>query len=170
MPEPDLDQRSRTPQGGRTRGRIIRNSALGIAAELLFVLAPFLVLFIIFAGQGKGASIWSAPDWSLASAVLFGQSIVKLMAGVTASNKDRPWEPTVLLAAVVLVLGLFPSLAILYCMVDEDGASTWCKIAQLIWFILAGVCFFLIGTVGQVLMANAPNEKHKDDAEAASTH
>jgi Zn-dependent protease with chaperone function len=155
MPDGPQQGKRRALAGERHESdRFVRNSGIGILTEFLFVVAPFIVLLIIYLGQGRGRAIWAAPDWSLASAVLYGQTMVKLMAGVTASRRARP-EPAMLIAALILVFGLFPSLAILYWMVDSVQPALLWQIAQLIWFIGASGTFLVIGTVGQVLVARA---------------
>ena len=46
-------------------------------SELLFVFLPFIVIAITLAHQGELGSILSIPEWSIVTAVITGQAIVK---------------------------------------------------------------------------------------------
>jgi hypothetical protein len=129
------------------------NSLFGVAAELLFVILPFIVLIIVVGYREQGMwHLLAAPDWSLGAAVLIGQSIVKLVAGVTASRRERPWERTALVVAVLIVILLVPSLVVLALMQISDKPPTWLVVFQLALFILGAITFLLFGTVGQSLV------------------
>lgn len=129
------------------------NSILGVTAELLFVLLPFVVLAIVVAYRETGLPhLLAAPDWSLGAAVLAGQSIVKLVAGVTASGRRRPWERTALIVTVLIVFLLVPSLVCLALMQIADHPPFWLVILQLLLFVFCAIAFLMFGTVGQSLV------------------
>lgn len=129
------------------------NSLFGVIAELLFVILPFIVLTIVVAYRSQGViHLLTVPDWSLGAAVLIGQSIVKLVAGVTADGRQRPWERTALLVSVLIVLLLVPSLVVLALMQIAENPPTWMVVLQLLLFFAGAVTFLMFGTVGQWLV------------------
>ena len=50
-------------------------------SEMLFVLLPFIVIGITLAYRREFRTILFLPEWSIVSAVIVGQSIVKLASG-----------------------------------------------------------------------------------------
>ena len=141
----------RVSQGASTRQ--FDNSILGVTAELLFVLLPFVVLAIVVTYRVQGVQhLLAAADWSLGAAVLAGQSIVKLVAGVAASGRPRPWERTALIVTALIVFLLVPSLVCLALMQIADHPPFWLVVLQLLLFILCAIAFLMFGAVGQSLV------------------
>src|SRR5256885_5306599 len=98
-----------------TNARVIMGPSVnyGLAAsvaEFLFVLVPLLVLTLVFRFQGKAwGSLFASPEWSFASALLFGQTVVKFVAGIASAGRKIK-ERVALFVSLVLVLGLIPSI------------------------------------------------------------
>jgi hypothetical protein len=128
-----------------------------VRAELLFVLLPLLILLIAHGVRGAGflSRVLYAADWSFASAVLFGQSIVKFVAGVAARPRQRPWARVAWIVAFVMVFLLAPALVILAVMLILPSPPVWLAVTQLVLFGCGVVCFLVLGGAGQELMDRA---------------
>jgi len=140
-------------------------NAIGVfVTEILFVMVPVIVLAMIHLYKGAGQNIWSIPEWSFIAAVLFGQAIPRMF--YVLDEAGRPFNPktTSAVAAIVIVLGLIPSLLILIFLALSDNPSRWLIFGQLIMFILS-ILTLLIFTliqhvapeVGKILEAICPD-------------
>src|SRR2546422_66704 len=84
-----------------------------IVAEFLFILVPLLVLTLVFQYQGKAwVSLFASPEWAFASALLFGQTVMKFVTGI-ASAAPASKERVALFVSLLLVLGLIPAMLVL---------------------------------------------------------
>jgi hypothetical protein len=109
--------------------------------ELLFVLLPFIVIGITLAHRAEFRTILFIPEWSIVSAVIVGQSIVKLAsASVGRINVKR--EPVILVLSVLLVCLLAPILVILSIALTSPRISITMALAQAIFFALSAVIFW----------------------------
>jgi hypothetical protein len=120
-----------------------------VISELLFVLVPFLVLSLVFAYQDKGVvTFLSTPEWAFASALLFGQTIVKIVTATLETSGGRS-EPIVervgLVVSGLIVLGPIPSMVILALILIAGTPPIWLIITQIALFILSVAAFILIG-------------------------
>ena len=125
-----------------------RDLLLGPVPEFLFVLLPLVILAIVFVEAGKVPRlILASPEWAFGAAVLFGQAITKLVSG-TSRQGVRRWDWLVLIIAVVIVIGLAPSLTVLALILKDEAPGNGLVAAQLILFIAGAVVFFLLGALG----------------------
>lgn len=99
-------------------------------SQIIFILLPFLISIIVNLYKAGIAEeeIWYlayAPEWSLCSMLLFGQSVVKLM-------NDKSWDKGPI-ASVFMVFGIVPS-AIIYGLSLTNGPSLppWVYYTQMI--------------------------------------
>jgi hypothetical protein len=115
---------------------------LSATSALLFVLLPFIVIGITLAYRGEFRTILFIPEWSIVSAVIVGQSIVKLTSitlGVPAVKK----QVVIFILSVLLVCLLVPILVILAITLTSPAISPRLAITQGIFFaISAGVFWF----------------------------
>jgi hypothetical protein len=115
-------------------------------SELLFVVLPLLILGIVVLlyREGTCRELFSSSEWSFAAAILLGQSLVKVAAGI--SKGTSPWTPAVIrvIFSALIVLGVMPSLAILALVLTtaKSQIATSLIAAQILSF-LAGVGAFL---------------------------
>jgi len=130
-----------------------------IVAEFSFVLLPLLVIAILHAAESRICNIFYAPEWSFATSVLFGLTIVKLIMGVAAREHSFHWQFIGLTAALLLVFGLVPSLIVLSVVFRASQPSLGFAIAQLFLFLISTVSFFIFGTIGQMLANTAFQDK-----------
>src|ERR1700756_3515315 len=89
-----------------------RKSFTSASTELMFVLLPFIVIGIALAHMGEFRTLLFIPEWSIVSAVIVGQSIVKVASSsIGRVNVDKEW--IVLAISILLVCLLVPILIIL---------------------------------------------------------
>ena len=85
----------------------------GLLGDLLFILLPLIVISIVDVSVGRSLiAIIESPELSFGSAVLFGQTIIKVVSGF-AHTKPSGAEQPVFIIALIIVFGLVPSLVVL---------------------------------------------------------
>jgi hypothetical protein len=113
-----------------------------VLSDFLFIILPLVVVaLVIVHKEGTTASVLSSPEWSFASAVLFGQAAVKMIA-VAATGVIA--ERASVFGALAIVLGLVPSLILLsFLLNDEHHVSAAMRTGQMLLFILASLTYAL---------------------------
>ena len=132
-----------------------RNVLAASASEFLFVVLPLIVLTIIFLHNDRGSEIMASPEWSFGAAVLFGNGLVKLVGGLSARG-GMHGERVGLFCAIILVLGLVPSLVVLSLILLSEHPSNGLIRAQELLGIFAAVSFFFCADMGSL-----PRESEK---------
>jgi predicted permease len=149
---PGTDKRSTRAPARTTQ----TDAIIAATSEILFVVLPLVVVALVDLNRGKGIhGVLASPEWSFAAAVLFGQSIVKIIAvatsGVIAVRAS-------LLGTIAIVIGLAPSLLVLSFVLNADHAiSTTLTVAQLVLFA-AGVAAYL--WLGAAAHGIGPHSEH----------
>jgi len=119
-----------------------------ILADMLFVVAPIFLLFIVKLNSGTLCQLFTSPDIGYANIVLFGQTIVRLVSGIARSKKTFSWQLVALLVAAIIVLGLFPASAVLFLTLSEKPNAIL-FVFQWILFAAGLMAYFVLGTLGQ---------------------
>lgn len=130
-----------------------------IIAELCFIFLPFVVIIIVDFTKGDSARLIQTSDWSLASTLLFGQTIVKLIMGVAAQKRSFKYQHFGLITALIIVVGLVPSIATI---IMFHFFSRLTDLGIVIQFILLGLSIFVFlvfGTIGQTLFLMARSKR-----------
>ena len=84
-----------------------------LLGDLLFIVLPLVVISIVDVSVGRSLfAIIESPELSFGSAVLFGQTIIKVVSGF-AHTKPSGAEQPVFIIALIIVFGLVPSLVVL---------------------------------------------------------
>lgn len=138
-----------------TVGDQFKKELPALLAELSFVLLPFIVISIINLTKDEWIKLVQTSDWALASTLLFGQTIVKIIMGVVSREQSFPHQNYGLITALIIVLGLVPSITILTIFQIYSKLSTALVAAQFVLLGLAVATFLVFGTIGQMLSANA---------------
>ncbi|HXM60186.1 MAG TPA: hypothetical protein VN950_04965 [Terriglobales bacterium] len=110
-------------------------------SELLFVLLPFIVIGIGLAHRGEIRTIFFIPEWSIVSAVIVGQTIVKV-ASASVGNIHVKKHPIILIMTILLVCLLVPILSILAIVLTSPNISTTLAATQAVFFVLSTVVFW----------------------------
>jgi hypothetical protein len=106
---------------------------------------------MIFSDSGRIAEVFSSPEWSFGSAVLFGQSLAKLVSGLSKSGRTRPGAAT-LLTALLIVFGLAPALiinAMTLQIKPQDPPHVWLAAIQVFDFTGAAFVYVIVGSVAE---------------------
>lgn len=143
-----------------------------IAAELTFLLVPFVVIGLGYLYKADLRTIFYAPYWSVASSILIGQALIRFVSRLLQSRAHDPaisWERVTLIFSVLIVLGLVPSLVVLLLVLITAQPSAYLGIAQIILFIF-GVCLFVaFGWTGQEMVFHLrPAEEFSVEVDIAS--
>jgi hypothetical protein len=120
-----------------------------VIGELAFIFMPFLVMTIIFAYKLKLDEMLKEPEWSLASAVMFGQAIIKMYNGISKNKNNEILHYNVsALFALIMLFGLVPSLIVLSLIYNSTvDLPNWLIIVQIFLFILAVIVFSVVNKI-----------------------
>lgn len=139
-------------------------------SELLFTFLPFLISFVIQAYKKEFSQIIIKPEWSLAAAILAGQTIVKFILGVMHSIRDNRVLNKGFMALIITMLMVFllaPSLVILtlieVSMTNNNRPAAWLSVAQVALFIISSFSFIFLGRLRETLL-DMYTELSKDSA------
>lgn len=130
-----------------------------IIGELSFIFLPFVVILIVNLNKGEFSNLLQNSDWSLASAILYGQTIVKIIMGVAAQEHSFEYQRFGLVSALIIVLGLIPSVVIIGIFEISGKLSTGLIITQFVLLFVAVWSFILFGAIGQYLYTSAFKNK-----------
>ncbi|MDR3704254.1 MAG: hypothetical protein P4L56_31690 [Candidatus Sulfopaludibacter sp.] len=143
-----------------------RNSLCVVGAEALLVLLPFVVMAIVLAQKGELSKLASMPEWGVASSALIGLSMVRFAAGLLHARtpvEGLAWERVLLLFALIIVLGLVPSLLVLSLVLIAKTPSSYLSAMQIVFFLLSLFLFISLGWAGEhVLTESTEAEKEHE--------
>ena len=122
-----------------------------ILGDLLFIVLPLVVISIVDVSVGRPLfAIIESPELSFGSAVLFGQTIIKVVSGF-AHTKPSGAEQPVFIIALIIVFGLVPSLVVLALLLSVTPIPHWLQLAQAGIFVLGIITFLFFGVTGHAL-------------------
>jgi hypothetical protein len=116
-------------------------ATLSATSGIFFVVLPFIVIGITLAHRGELRTILFIPEWSIVSAVIIGQAIVKL-AYIGLTKESIRKEPIVLFISGLLVCFLVPILIVLAITLTSQTMSLGLAITQAIFFVLGVLVFW----------------------------
>jgi hypothetical protein len=128
-------------------------------AELFFNLLPIVILFIALSYTGSPLKIFSISEWSFATAILSGQSMVKFINGLLKFGKPVNLGATALVISLIIVFLLAPSLVILTLIIISPLPIYWLSIVQGILFILAVLAFLFLGYFSEIINGQIKTSK-----------
>lgn len=119
-----------------------------IFGDLLFIVLPLVVISIVDVSVGRSLfALIESPELSFGSAVLFGQTIIKVVSGF-AHSKPSGAEQPVFVVAMIIVFGLVPSLVVLALLLSINPVPHGLQVAQAAIFVLGVFAFFTFGVTG----------------------
>jgi hypothetical protein len=122
-----------------------------ILGDLLFIVLPLVVISIVDVSVGRSMfALIQSPELSFGSAVLFGQTIIKVVSGF-AHTKPSGAEQPVFIIALIIVFGLVPSLVVLALLLSVTPIPYGLQLAQAGIFALGIIVFLLFGVNGHAL-------------------
>jgi uncharacterized membrane protein len=122
------------------------------AVELLFSCSPIFLLIILATINEKFSfpKLFGMSDWSLISAFLFGQGVVKLFRIPYNTSTENSPEVIIGLVAIMICFGLLPS-AIFFSMAYSGGdKSLVFMIFQTVWFIISVIAYAWVAFISNV--------------------
>ena len=137
--------RRRVEAAETTRKKELTGAVFLVLGEVLFTLSPFIVLLMVFYFKGRAENIFSQPEWAMVAAVISAQAVVKLVAGLLSLSGGRrvAWQFFSFVIAVVIVLGIIPSLIVLSLTLNSENTISM-KLVQ--WQFICfsvGFVFFI---------------------------
>jgi len=150
-------------QGEPEKEKSIIIHFLGIFTEYLFVILP-LIAIIVFSGFPNDLSdLFSTAELSFAASILFGQTIVKIASGFSIHSRVEAWEPVALIIALLIVIGLVPSVIVLAIILSQgQQASIFLQRSQAGLFILASLLFIILGSYSAQLNYEGQFDKARE--------
>ena len=149
----------------RERIEIIRVGS-GLLAEVLFVIAPLLVIYLVSLVNNHGNKVLASPEWSVGSIILFGQAMVKFVLSV-AQRKFVAAGPLALVFVLLVMAGLLPACFLLVhvtsinegVIASPAGSTTlsWINTAQVILFVVAIIVYLSLGLLSDLLIKERGN-------------
>ncbi len=118
-------------------------------AELLFVLLPFLVIAIVLGHRGEIRTVFYIPEWSLAAAVVIGQSVVRFTSTTVGAEKAYA-DMVGLIIACMIVLVLVPCLVVLTFVLTSDKVSFGLAAAQVAFFVIGAALFTFVTWIQRI--------------------
>jgi L-lactate permease len=118
-----------------------QEAKLAALSDLCFVLLPFIVIVIVLVFSGRIRELLYIPEWSIATPVVVGQIITRIVAA--SVNRSVVKEGIVFLLCAVIVFLLVPSLIVLGFVLEVPKVTTAMAVTQIALF-LAGVGFSFI--------------------------
>jgi hypothetical protein len=145
-----------------------------VAAELTFLLGPFVVVGLAYLYKGDLHNVLYTPYWSIASSVLIGQALIRFIVRLLQSNAHDPaisWERVTMIFSVLIVLGLIPSLVVLLLVLISAQPSFYLAGAQLILFVFGFSIYLALGWTAQDMMSNtASTEEFTAEVDIATAN
>lgn len=115
-------------------------------SELLFAMLPFAVVFLVGAyKQWQLEAYIMAPEWAFAAALLFGQTIVKIVSGTAGNAAGFIKERVVLIISILIVPFLVPSLVLLAILLTAPTPPLWIGYVQVVLAFIAAFLFVGFG-------------------------
>jgi hypothetical protein len=128
-----------------------KSATYAMLGDLLFIILPLVVISIVDVSVGRSLfAIIESPELSFGSAVLYGQTIIKVVSGF-AHTKPSGAEQPVFIIALIIVFGLVPSLVVLALLLSVNPFPHRLQLAQAGIFLLAIITFFVFGVNGHAL-------------------
>jgi hypothetical protein len=129
-----------------------------VAAELAFLLGPFVVVGLAYLYKGDLHTVLYTPYWSIASSVLIGQALIRFIVRLLQSNAHDPsisWERVTVIFSVLVVLGLIPSMLVLLLVLISPQPSFYLAVAQLVLFVFGFSIYLAFGWTAQDMMSTS---------------
>lgn len=120
-----------------------------LLTEYLYVLIPFVLLFMVKGYMGVWVEIILSPDWSLASCIIFGQITTKVSKAIAAPGLKASPEFFGLYTAKRFFLVVIALLFYFGMLVKPTQGLGW---AQLILFAVAARFHFTDGVATYLLL------------------
>jgi len=138
----------------------------GTYADILFILFPFLVIFLLRIWNEEGAEILKQPDLSIAAAILAGLSLGKFVLGLIGDRDLGKYkERIVFFMALTLFLVLGPSLMIIIKLINDNEAAKFVVFAQPVLLTIAIALYSLSVSVHKIVEHHDHEKENQQKSE-----
>lgn len=106
-----------------------------LVTELLFTLLPIIILIVVRSYENNFRAIFYNTEWSIMALVLFGQTIVKFVSGVSKYKAKLRWQVAALVVSMIMIFGVIPSATVQVINLTSKVLSDITYVVQLILFM-----------------------------------
>jgi hypothetical protein len=128
-----------------------KNAIKAVSIDLIFTFLPIIVLILIKLLTSSRDNIFTRSDWSYISMILFGQSIIKVFAGVSENTNKKNTIDIILHMTILIAFGLVPTIIILILIETGNNGKIILMILKIIWVVFSTISYLFFGTVGNIL-------------------
>jgi hypothetical protein len=125
-----------------------------LSAEYMYVFMPFMILIMVKLYFGTWESILFAPDWSLASCIVFGQVTTKVSKAIAMRGRSSSHQNFGLYTARRVYLVVI-ALAFYFGMLIKPTFGL--GVAQIVLFVVAAFYHFKDGVATYLLLKSVKN-------------
>lgn len=122
--------------------------ANAIKAEYCFILIPFMILTMMKLAKLDFLGILTAPDWSLASCIIIGQTQSKIIFAAISSRYIT--DKSYLSLYVAKRIGLMFFSLVMYFLIQSDPGLVL-GIFQILFFIFSSFLYFSDGRAAKLI-------------------
>jgi hypothetical protein len=120
------------------------NYLLSLIAGYIFIILPFIILFIVRSAQNPTESFYMLPDWGIVSSIIYGQVVVQLATTLAKTTKVKKSPAITLYLTLLVAFGLVVNIVIYILMLVIPNETL--GMTQVILFLLATTCHFVFGS------------------------
>ena len=148
----------------QNKEQYFEDTMYGTYADILFILFPFLVIFLLRIWNNEGIEILKQPDLSIAAAILAGLSLGKFVLGLIGDRDLGQYkERIVFFMALTLFLVLGPSLMIIIKIINDNEAAKFVVYAQPVLLTIAIAIYSSSVSIHKIVEQHGHNPE--DDSE-----
>lgn len=158
MPEAPQNANLQKPEHERSFGekrsdeKLRTKATLASISEICFLALPFIVIALVLAFTGRIKEFFFVPEWSIATPVITGQTVVRIVT--TALGRWAHKEAVVTMVCTLVVFLLVPSLVTLGFVLEASHVSLSLAITQTLLFFIAATIFSGFNYVLHIVEAN----------------
>jgi hypothetical protein len=123
---------------------------LSLVAEYIFIILPFIILFIVRSAQNPTESFYMLSSWGIASSIIYGQVVVQLASALAKTNKVKKSPAITLHLTLLVAFGLVVNIVIYILMLVIPNETL--GITQVILFGCASICHFVFGSTIKIIV------------------
>lgn len=137
---------------------------LELIAEVMLSFLPMMIVILVLLQQDKLDNLFLKPEWAFASAIFFGQSIVRLVSLLAQKKKTLNAGFLSFFVVLLILFGLGPSCAIVVIVLIYSEHSLAVNPTILYYSIqVIQVLLYLLSAVAYVFVsATAKELEHQD--------
>lgn len=125
------------------------NYLLSLIADYIFIILPFIILFIVRSAQNPTESFYMLSDWGIASSIIYGQLVVQLATALAKTNKLKKSPAITFYLTLLVAFGLVVNIVIYILMLVIPNETL--GVTQVVLFVIATVCHIIFGSTIKII-------------------